>query len=126
MTPAQKRVLDAIVRLTKEKGYAPSLEEIGKACGYSSLSTVHKHVKNLEDDGHLGRSDGGMRNLVATPNAWRDIGDVLRIRKIPPDLAAIIEQTMERAAQKERLDLHGEGRKAGRRKALLAILGGYQ
>lgn len=56
LSAPQRRVLDAIVRLHREKGYAPTVREIGDACGLASTSTVHAHLMNLEDAGWL-RSD---------------------------------------------------------------------
>ena len=50
MTPARTRVLVAIEKFIHQKGFAPSYEEIAKACGLSSLATVSKHVRRLESD----------------------------------------------------------------------------
>ncbi|RKZ11474.1 repressor LexA, partial [bacterium] len=44
LTRRQKQVLDVIREFITERGYSPSLEEIGGELGLSSVATVHKHV----------------------------------------------------------------------------------
>ena len=40
---------------TEERGFAPTLQEIGDRFGLSSVATVHKHVRHLVDKGYLRR-----------------------------------------------------------------------
>jgi repressor LexA len=47
LTRRQREIYDFIRRFVEEKGYSPSLEEIGAAFGLSSVATVHKHVQHL-------------------------------------------------------------------------------
>lgn len=47
----QGRIYDVIVRFHAENGYAPSVREIGEAVGLKSPSTVHFHLKKLEEQG---------------------------------------------------------------------------
>jgi repressor LexA len=53
LTPRQKEVLLFIQSFYREKGYPPSVREIGKAVGMRSTSTVHGHIKQLEQKGYL-------------------------------------------------------------------------
>ena len=48
LTPRQKQILRFITAEIKEKGYSPSVREIGKAVGLSSTATVHTYLKQLE------------------------------------------------------------------------------
>jgi repressor LexA len=57
ITKRQKETLDFIKSYTAKKGYAPSLEEIKKHFGLSSVSTAHYHVKALEESGYLTKDD---------------------------------------------------------------------
>ena len=50
-TDMQARIYDTIVRMIQEQGYAPSVREIGDAVGLKSPSTVHFHLKKLEEAG---------------------------------------------------------------------------
>ncbi len=49
VTKRQKEVLDYITAYSAHFGYAPTLAEIGHHFGLTSLATVHKHLKNLEE-----------------------------------------------------------------------------
>ena len=47
----QGRIYQVIVHFVQENGYAPSVREIGDAVGLKSPSTVHFHLKKLEEQG---------------------------------------------------------------------------
>ena len=44
----QQQILDFIKEEIRDKGYPPSVREIGNAVGLSSTSTVHSHLEQLE------------------------------------------------------------------------------
>ena len=51
LTKRQREILDYLHDFIEQHGYAPSLEEIGRRFGLSSLATVHKHLTNLQEKG---------------------------------------------------------------------------
>lgn len=55
LTPKQAAILSVIKKSIRQKGYPPSVREIGQAVGLSSSSTVHGYLKKLEDKGYLRR-----------------------------------------------------------------------
>jgi repressor LexA len=55
LTPRQRQVLEFIDAEQRERGYPPSVREIGEAVGLSSSSTVHAHLAALQDKGYLTR-----------------------------------------------------------------------
>jgi len=55
LTKRQKEIFDFIELSIQERGYAPTLEEIGERFTLRSLATVHKHVSNLEAKGLIRR-----------------------------------------------------------------------
>ncbi len=63
LTKKQKEVFDYISEYERDKGYAPSLNEIKDAVGSSAISTVHEHVSNLIKLGFLKRVKGAARSL---------------------------------------------------------------
>ncbi len=69
VTKRQKEVLDAIEAFVERHGYAPSLEEIGRSLKLSSVSTVHKHLTNLQRKGLLSREWNRGRSVTVTPPA---------------------------------------------------------
>ena len=54
-TERQRRILQAISEFTSERGYPPSVREIGERVGLSSSSTIHAHLKALEKRGLISR-----------------------------------------------------------------------
>jgi len=62
-TKRQKQILDFITSFQKKKGFAPSLEEIKKHLKLSSVSTIHFHIKKLQDEGFLNKEENSPRSI---------------------------------------------------------------
>lgn len=72
LTKRQREILDYLQDFIQQHGYAPSLEEIGRHFGLSSLATVHKHLTNLQEKGVITRHWNRSRSLellTARPSA---------------------------------------------------------
>jgi repressor LexA len=67
LTKRQKQALDFIKSFIGSKGYAPSLEEIGKGLNLSSVATVHKHVSHLIRKGFVKRGWNQNRSIELVP-----------------------------------------------------------
>jgi DNA-binding MarR family transcriptional regulator len=63
LTPRQREVLDFIQTTIHQTGVSPSLPEIGKRFGVTSLSTAWKYVKVLIDKGYVRRRFGHERSI---------------------------------------------------------------
>jgi repressor LexA len=63
LTKRQREILDYLNDFIQQHGYAPSLEEIGRRFGLSSLATVHKHLTNLQDKGVIRRAWNRSRSV---------------------------------------------------------------
>ncbi|MBI3758255.1 MAG: transcriptional repressor LexA [Deltaproteobacteria bacterium] len=68
LTKRQKQLIDFLENYIEEHGYAPTLAEVGQYFGLSSLATVHKHLKNLEDKGFIRRTHNHSRALEIASN----------------------------------------------------------
>ncbi len=55
LTPRQRGILDFIETSMRERGFPPSVREIGEAIGLTSPSTVHSHLASLQRLGYLKR-----------------------------------------------------------------------
>jgi repressor LexA len=55
LSSRQLAILEFIRKEVKDKGYPPSVREIGEAVGLASSSTVHGHLDRLEKKGHIRR-----------------------------------------------------------------------
>src|SRR5215510_10365769 len=67
LTRRQKEILDFLDKHISQKGYAPTIEEIGEQFGLSSLATVHKHLTNLQKKGLVKRDWNRSRGLELVP-----------------------------------------------------------
>ena len=67
LTPRQRQVLDFITSFTRDRGFAPSLEEIATHMGFASVSNAHQHVAALERRGHIRRDPNKSRALEVLP-----------------------------------------------------------
>ena len=63
LTKRQREILDYLNEFIQQHGYAPSLEEIGRKFGLSSLATVHKHLTNLQEKGFIKRAWNRSRSV---------------------------------------------------------------
>ena len=66
VTKRQKAVLDCIEECIREKGYGPTVREVCQSLGLSSPSTVHVHLKALEDKGLIKRDPLKSRSIALT------------------------------------------------------------
>ena len=64
ITKRQKDVLDFLESFRKKSGYAPTLEEIGKKLKLSAVSTVHQHIKALEEKGYISKYENLARGVA--------------------------------------------------------------
>ena len=64
LTAKQQQIYNYIVEFTSKHGYPPSVREIGAAVGLKSPSTVHFHIKGLEEAGVLIKAEGKTRALT--------------------------------------------------------------
>jgi repressor LexA len=55
LTARQRSILDYIVAAQRDRGFPPSVREIGEAVGLTSPSTVHTHLATLQRRGFLQR-----------------------------------------------------------------------
>ena len=61
-----EEIMNFVNEFVQEHGYSPSVREIGEAVGLKSPSTVHFHLKHLEELGVIGKQAGKGRALTLT------------------------------------------------------------
>ncbi|NLJ24777.1 MAG: transcriptional repressor LexA [Firmicutes bacterium] len=82
LTERQSQILGFIKQQVREKGYPPSVREIGDAVGLRSSSTVHGHLRRLESKGYIRRDP-------TKPRAIEVLDDELAESQIMKDLIAV-------------------------------------
>ena len=66
LSKMQKKIYEYIASCIREQGYPPSVREIGEAVGLRSPSTVHFHLKHLEEAGVIEKGAGKGRAITLT------------------------------------------------------------
>ena len=102
LTPRQQQILDVIDQHLNERGYPPSVREIGKAVGLTSPSSVQNHLNTLNELGYLRRDPTKPRAMEVRydPNSGAS-GERRPFRHVPlvGDVAAgtdvLAEQNVE-------------------------------
>ena len=75
LTARQRRILEFIRTTVRERGYPPTVREIGEAVGLTSSSSVHSQLANLERRGLLRKDPTKPRAIgLASPEPARDQG----------------------------------------------------
>src|SRR5579871_6375305 len=93
LTPRQKQVMNLIQEFIVQRGYPPTLREIGERMGIRSTNGVNDHLKALEKKGYLQRQDLKSRALrVIDPAAG---GRPDASTRIDPVLSANDDNTVE-------------------------------
>ena len=69
LTGKRKEILDFIAEQLRERGYPPSVREIGEAVGLTSSSTVHTHLTTLQRQGFLRRDPTKPRAIAVRYDA---------------------------------------------------------
>ena len=64
LSPMQQKIYEYIAQCIRDQGYPPSVREIGDAVGLKSPSTVHFHLKHLEELGIIVKGSGKGRAIT--------------------------------------------------------------
>ena len=82
ITKKQKEVLDFIKKYVASHGYPPAIREIGAGLGLSSPATVFSHLKKLEDQGLIRKTNSKFRTIeILCDNEYEEQNE--NIVKVP-------------------------------------------
>jgi repressor LexA len=92
ITERQRRILEFIGDTVRDRGYPPTVREIGEAVGLTSSSSVHAQLANLEKKGLLHKDATKPRAMALATDEARAAGTVVpvvgRIAAGTPTMAA--------------------------------------
>ena len=101
LTDRQREILDLIRTTVAQRGYPPSVREIGDAVGLSSPSTVHSHLSSLAEAGFIRRDPSKPRAIEvvdddgATPISRAAVRDVPLVGHIAAGSPILAEEDIE-------------------------------
>jgi repressor LexA len=85
LTARQREILEFIEQQNNDRGYPPSVREIGEAVGLTSPSTVHTHLLTLQRLGYLRRDPTKPRAIEVRydPTSGKSDLDRRPVRHVP-------------------------------------------
>ena len=89
LTRKQQAVMDCIEQCILKKGYGPTVREICTELGLSSPSTVHVHLKTLEQKGYIVRDPLKSRSISLPPD--RKLPESKQAEIIRPSFSKVID-----------------------------------
>lgn len=82
MSARQRAILDYILQIHRDRGYPPTVREIGEAVGLSSPSSVHAQLATLVERGLLRKDPDRPRAIVVTAEApTSSVASVTRLKQ---------------------------------------------
>ena len=101
LTSRQREILDLISSTVADRGYPPSVREIGEVVGLSSPSTVHSHLSTLAAEGFIRRDPSKPRAIEviaddgAIPISRAAVRDVPLVGSIAAGSPILAEEDIE-------------------------------
>lgn len=95
LTPKQQRIYDYILDFTADNGYPPSVREIAAAVGLKSPSTVHFHLKALEESGAIVRGSGKTRAITPAEEPKGRVNQVPLLGNVAAGSPILAEECIE-------------------------------
>ena len=77
LTSRQQEILEFITASLDERGYPPTIREIGTQMGIKSTNGVNDHLKALERKGFLTRDD--LKSRAIRPTGYETTGDFISV-----------------------------------------------
>jgi repressor LexA len=89
LTPMRRQILEFIASCQRERGFPPTIREIGEEVGLSSSATVANHITVLKDAGYIEKNPQQPRTLTVRLDIANPVPEQ-HIRHIPfvGDIAA--------------------------------------
>ncbi|GMU61372.1 MAG: LexA repressor [Myxococcaceae bacterium] len=120
ITDRQKEILQYIVRTSEDRGYPPTIREIGEEMDIRSTNGVNDHLKALERKGFLTRGEQQSRSLVPTKRARLVLGlgkkadptmvDVPLLGRVAAGAPILAQENVEDTVRIDSFLLGGSGR----------------
>jgi repressor LexA len=95
LTARQRRILDFIAETVQQRGYPPTVREIGEAVGLTSSSSVHAQLANLERRGLLRKDPTKPRAMTLSESERAEGVVVPLVGRIAAGTPVLAEQNVE-------------------------------
>src|SRR5687767_14885356 len=97
LTDRQKAIYDFLLKTIREKGFAPSIHEIGRRFKIASTNGVSDHLKALEKKGYIrrvGRRAIEVLNALGRPTL-SEVREIPILGRVPAGRPLMVEENIE-------------------------------
>jgi repressor LexA len=94
LTEKQRSIYEFIMSFTASQGFPPSVREIGEAVGLKSPSSVHAHIKSLEEFGYITK-DGRKTRALSTMTGSGMYGKVPVVGRVRAGMPVLAVEEIE-------------------------------
>ena len=105
LTKRQEMVLDYITKSIHDRGYPPTLREIGSHMGIRSTNGVNDHLRALERKGYLKREDmksRALRPVNTDANKTAELVEIPLVGRVAAGEPVLAEQNIEETVSIDR------------------------
>ena len=97
LTSRQKLIYDFLARTVREKGYAPSIQEICSRFRIASTNGVFRHLKALEKKGYIRRVGKRALEIISAQGrpVLPDVREVAVLGRVPAGKPLLAEENIE-------------------------------
>jgi repressor LexA len=97
LTPKQKKIYDFLAKAIREKGYAPSIPEIGQRFKITSTRGVFDHLKALERKGYIRRVGKRAIEIVSSSgrSALPEAKEIPIVGRVQAGVPLLAEENIE-------------------------------
>lgn len=95
ITPRQQRILDFIRSTVRDRGYPPTVREIGEAVGLTSSSSVHAQLSNLQRKGLLRKDPSKPRTIELAEHRAAGATSVPLLGRVAAGAPILAEENLE-------------------------------
>ncbi|SDM15350.1 LexA family protein [Sediminibacillus halophilus] len=86
----KKEILEYIKESTRERGYAPTVQEIADHVGLTSTSSVHRHLNELEEFGFIEKRSHSPRAIRVVSGSGPAANVLEQLKQLDDDTTDII------------------------------------
>ncbi len=95
LTPRQRRIIDFIQETVRERGYPPTVREIGEAVGLTSSSSVHSQLTNLQRRGFIRKDPAKPRAIGLSGQDQPEVSIVPLVGRIAAGTPVLAAENVE-------------------------------
>ena len=89
-------VYEFIIKYIDKEGYPPSVREICSGVGVRSTSTIHSHLRRLQESGRIDYTPGRRRAIIVNQNQNKNVSSLPLIGVVTAGIPILAQENVEK------------------------------